>query len=492
MGLVEEVHLSDDRSHVVVEISMNDRAESMLSEDTRFWVVRPRLRAGLSAVQAGLKTLVSGAYIAMDPGKPSGKAASSEKKHYKGLEEPPSVRSDQPGTVYFLDADRLGKLGAGAPIQYRDITVGEVLSHELDDDGPGVRLRIFVRSPFDEKVVRETRFWRAQGITVENDADGLNIQLESARVLLSGGVAFDTPQSALRHPPSPPRARFALNESEALARTDFFEGIPYVSYFQSSVRGLSVGSEVNMFGRRVGSVTDISLEEHEDPGPFAVRVAYVLQPERVFSGRGTGAFEQPNIMHLVEEDLRVVLQTTSFVTGEKALALDYVPAGEPAPLQREGEALVLPAESRDVLQITSKLAKIANDVGRIPFAAIGDHLNQTLLAVETTVKSPEMQHAVVSLDATLTEAEQLVREARAGMEPALERLPIIAEKMESAVDEADRVLSEGGLGADSTLQRNLERMTGQIAEAAQSVRLLADYLNRHPEALVRGRKGGEE
>lgn len=87
----------------------------------------------------------------------------------------------------------------------------------------------------------------------------------------------------------------------------------------------------------------------------------------------------------------------------------------------------------------------------------------------------------------MEEAHALVQEARSGVRPALARFLNIAKKLETAVDQADAALSQNGYGADSTVQRSLERMMEQIAEAARSIRLLADFLQRHPEAVISGR-----
>lgn len=493
LGRVEEVRLSEDRSHVIARVRMNGQASTMLTDETRFWVVRPRLRGGLRGLQSGLKTLVSGAYIAMDPGNPEPDA--EEKYEFAGLEEPPSVRSNEPGSAYFLRAERLGSLGAGAPVFYRNVEVGEVLSHYVEPDGSGVRFRVFVKAPYDGNIVDATRFWNASGIEVNSDQGGLNVEILSTRTLFSGGIAFDTPADALEDERADPESTFQLHESEARARVSFYGGDPYVSYFQTSVRGLGVGSEVHMYGCRIGAVTDVALtrdprEGHE--GQYAVRVEYVLQPARALPPSEHPAFEHGGIEELVDRNLRVVLQTTNMLTGQKALSLEHVASGEgePVVLRREGEALVLPSRSQDLGEITDSLASILSEVEQIPFAQIGRNLDRTLVSIERGIGGPELRNVLVKLDDTLDEAQQLVAEARAGLGPALEALPRISTALEETAQQAQSMLGEEGYGPDSELHRNLERMMDNIAEAARSIRLLAEHLERHPESLIGGR--GEE
>jgi paraquat-inducible protein B len=488
IGRVEEVKLSEDRSHVTAKIRMDPEHEHILTEHARFWVVRPRMEGGLSALQEGLKTLVSGAYITVDPGDPPPDA--KRMTHFQGLAVPPSIRSNQPGTVYVLEASKLGSLKSGSLVRYRDTDVGEVLSHQLMPAGGGIQIRVFVEAPYDKHVVAETRFWNASGISIGSDGDGLNIELLSAKALFSGGILFDTPPEAIGNPPAKTGTRFELYDSEAAARTTFFASHPYVSYFQSSVRGLSVGSEVHKYGQRIGTVTDVSLTRdprggHE--GQFAVRVAYVLQPERLLPEEDRVALEHEGIAELVDRNLRVVLHSTNMLTGQKALSLQYIPTGQPVELRREGEAIVLPSETQDFSEVTSTLASIANDIDRIPFAQIGNNLNRTLASVEQTVGGPELKSAIESLETTMKEAEQLVQEAREGIGPALAALPRVAAKLEGAAAQAEDVLGSQGYGPGSDIHRNLQRLINNVADAARSVRVLAEHLERQPESLLRGR-----
>src|SRR5580692_1039245 len=138
VGTVESIKLSKDMKSAVVGIRMAADTDAMLTDHARFWVVRPRLSAGSLT---GIETLVSGAYIEVDPGEPGGK----KERHFIALPEPPGRQSDEPGQVYVLKAKRLGSLSTGSPVYYRDVEVGEVLSHDLGDGLGPVTLRVFVR-----------------------------------------------------------------------------------------------------------------------------------------------------------------------------------------------------------------------------------------------------------------------------------------------------------------------------------------------------------
>jgi paraquat-inducible protein B len=249
-----------------------------------------------------------------------------------------------------------------------------------------------------------------------------------------------------------------------------------------------------MFGEQLGSVTSVDLTKDPRPGregELAIRVGYVLQPERALRKTDQNML-QPEGMHaLVHEQLRVVLESSSFLTGQKELSLQYVPGSKPKAVTREGDALVLPSDAQDLQGLTSSLSQIVNKVNGIPFEQIGDNANRALASLDRTIASPELQRAIFSLNATLQDAGALAREAKTDLGPALARLPQISEKLERAVDQAQTVLGQSGYGSDSTTQRNLDRMMSQVGDAARSIRLLADYLNRHPESVLSGRKATE-
>lgn len=490
LGVVQHIQLTDDLSHVVVEVRMSDEAKDLLNENTRFWVARPRFSGGLSGLQTGLETLVSGAYVAMDPGPKGAKPQS----HFVGLEKPPSVRRDQPGSVYFLVAKEIGGIGEGAPIYYRDVNVGEVLSYELNE--AEVRLRVFVQAPYDKQVKKETRFWNSSGFSVDTGAEGLHVELQSIKSLLAGGIAFGNPPRASSLTPVKPEETFRLHPSRDQAQMDFYaHSVPYVSYFLASARGLARGSEVHMFGKPLGTVTDVSLVRDPRPGHrgrLCVRVAYVLQPERALHEADRALLEGDGMRGLLRDSLRVVLRTSNLLTGQKELSLEYVPGAAPASELPEGEAWILPSTSDDLQDIGATLAEIADKLNHIPFEEMGNNANQILASVRSATAAPKLEHAMASLDSTLQEAGALAKQARTDLGPALARLPAISEKLEKAVDGANQALGQGGYGTDSAVQRELERTMSQVADAARSIRLLADFLNRHPEALVGGRRENEQ
>ncbi len=487
LGTVERVNLSPDMSHVTITVEMRREAQAELTENARFWVVRPRLTIGNIS---GLDTLVSGSYIELDPGlgpQAGNKAAS--KRDFVGLEEPPAVRSDEPGATFHLKSERIGSLTSGAPLFFRGITVGEVLGYTLGPNGDDVTIEVFVRKPYDTFVHPNTHFWNASGVALSLGADGVQLRLESLAAVLSGGVAFDNAGAASTSP-SPAGASFKLYSDEATATAaGLSDRIPFVVYLDGSVRGLSIGAPVELYGIPIGSVTDIELQFNPADASSHVAVRFDIQPERLRNPDAAKADPQRVTQLLVDRGLRVELNTSSYITGQLVVALVFVPGAPPFKVTSDNGAMVLPSQSGGLNGLTSGLSDIMAKINRLPLDQIANNLNGTLAAVHDLAGGPELRDSLKSLQETMASARELLRNVNQETAPALRRLPAIATALQTAADRASRLVGsvDSGYGENSGFRRDLQRLLSQVGDTARSVRLLADFLDQHPEALIRGR-----
>jgi paraquat-inducible protein B len=257
------------------------------------------------------------------------------------------------------------------------------------------------------------------------------------------------------------------------------------------VSGLARGSEVEVFGLQVGTVTDVRLVMDPVTTKMRARVAFNVQPERFMSEEELARQQKPEQVTaaLVRSGMRIVLESGSFITGQKDLSMQFVPGAAPAAVGHEGESMVLPSQGGGLDNITANLSDITDKLKAIPFDEIGRNLNETLASVNHTVSGPDVQQALHRLSDTLADVQQLVKHADAGMAPVLRRLPQISDELQQAVAHANTLLGEGGYGGNSDFQRNMERLLDQVNGTARSIRLLVDFLDRHPEALILGRTG---
>ena len=180
IGTLTSLRLADDRHHVIATAKMEPGTEGYFVKDTKFWVVQPRI-SGLNIT--GLSTLISGNYIETEIGR-----SRESERHFVALEKPPQVAADTPGRFFTLKTAELGSIGEGAPVYFRRLPAGKVVSYELDKDGESLNVKVFVQAPYDQYVNPNTRFWHASGIDMSISASGLHVQTESLMSPSKAGV----------------------------------------------------------------------------------------------------------------------------------------------------------------------------------------------------------------------------------------------------------------------------------------------------------------
>lgn len=477
IGQVTAVRLADSGGGVEVTAQIAKSAAPLMVEDARFWVVRPRV--SLSGV-SGLSTLLSGNYIGFEAGK-----STSRSRHFTGLEVPPIITGGMPGRQFVLLAKDLGSLGIGSPLYYRRLPVGQVVAYDLAQDGNSIVLRVFVNAPYDRFVLADTRFWNASGIDVSLSANGLDVRTQSLAALLEGGIAFEAPPHPTSTALAAPDTAFTLFADRVNAmKDDESIATKYVMHFSESVRGLSMGAPVTFFGVTVGEVTDVGLTF--DPKTLNVRprVEVVVYPERVVA-QLTAAQEakvQPLIQsvelrhsfmqQMVEKrGLRAQLATGSLVTGQRFVALGFFPKSPRTRIDWTEPLPELPTVLSTLPEIEEKLGRIVDKLEKVPLEGIGEDLRK----------------ALASLDETLRDARTVVNRFDAEVVPALRTT---LDDAKSALGAAERMLTSTEtnlVGPAAPGQVDLRNAMQEIARAARSLRVLADYLERHPEALIRGK-----
>lgn len=189
VGSVVDVALAEGAAGVAVRVRLHPSAVTLARTGSRFWVVRPQLSLEGAA---GLDTLIGPLYLAVEPGE------GAPARSFSGLEYPPVLAGLQPGGLeVVLDAPARGGLRPGAPVTYRQLTVGRVISVALASDAGAVEVRCYVEPAFATLVRERTRFWNAGGFDLAAGLmGGVRLEIDSLQALLAGGVAFATPPDA--------------------------------------------------------------------------------------------------------------------------------------------------------------------------------------------------------------------------------------------------------------------------------------------------------
>jgi len=461
VGIVESIELSRDRSKVLIHARMQKFAEDYLVEDSRFWVVRPRI---VGANIQGLDTLLSGSFIGMEVGK-----SQKEQREFAGLADQPVVTADVPGRHFALNSDTLGSINIGSPVYFRRFPVGEVESYQLAKDGKGVVTRVFIRAPYDQYVNAETRFWEASGIDLKLDASGVSLDTESLTSILVGGIAFQTRGDAKLANPAKEDAEFRLFKNRATALTfEDVEPMPFAFTFRESLRGLSIGAPVDFRGIVVGEVTDIR-PQFSDDAIYMVAFANIY-PDRTATRQAGEAVRlkhgwthQQAFDELVKRGLRAQVRTGNLLTGQLYVALDVFKGAAPAKIAWDEKPPRFPTIQGSLTGVEENIATITKNLAGVPFEEIGRSLKRSLDELDRTLKSVEQL------------AKNLDQETRPDVSETLAGL-------RKSLDSVDRTLSQ-----DAPLQQDLRDALREISRAAASMRLLTDYLEQHPESLIRGK-----
>lgn len=462
IGVIKAITLSPDRRRVITTVDLSKEAESFAVADSRFWVVKPRVAA--SGV-TGLGTLLSGAYIGVDAGK-----SKETRKSFTGLDVPPVVTADVPGRMFTLLADDLGSLDVGSLIYYRRIQAGQVTGYNLDEEGRGVVLRIFVNAPYDKFVTTNTRFWHASGVDIQLDAGGFKVNTQSLATVIAGGIAFQEPPESERAGVAPANAVFPLvaDQSQAMKQVDGQPQTLVVYFNQQSLRGLTPGAPVDFRGVVLGEVKSIGVEYDRVRKDFRMPVIVQIYPERLRGKRFQVDSEPAFLEGLVRRGLRAQLRTGSFLTGQLYVALDFFPKAPAVAFDASKRPLELPTLPGSLDELQTAVAEIVNKVKKIPFDEIGNNANETL----------------VTLDATLKRMDGLIKQVDGELAPEAKAALVEARKaMGSAADT---------LAVENPLQQDLRNTLSELSKAAQSLRVLTEYLERHPESLLRGKKEDSE
>jgi len=450
IGTVSTIELSEDHQHVILTAQMAPKTESFLVEDTKFWVVRPRISG---ANVSGLGTLISGAYIGVEIG-----SSKEDRRDFVALEIPPVISGDVPGRFFFLKTPDLGSIDTGTPIYFRRLQVGQVASYALDKDGNDLTIKVFVRAPYDQYVNPDTRFWHASGIDVSLSASGLTVQTQSVLSILIGGIAFETAASDQVLPPAEQNTVFTLSANRAAA----FNPPPrnpqtYELIFKDSVRGLAAGAPVEFRGIPIGQVTAVRAQIDLKTFQFSVPVTIQLDPTRLgvklvdtTAGVDLETVRRKLIDAMVAHGVRAQLRTGNLLTGAIYVSLDFFPGAPPATVDWSQSPVQLPTTPGQFEATEATVENIIKKLDKVPFQEIGEDLHKSIVELDKTL---------VAAQGTLT-----------SMQSTLDNTRLLTEPNSMQVQQVS-----------STLQ--------EVSRAARSLRILADYLERHPEALIRGKSG---
>ena len=475
IGHVVHIQIAPNVRDVEMRLRLERRAKSHLRQGAKFWLIgaEPSL-TDLSS----LKSVVSGVSIGVSPG------TGAPADHFVGLDQPPAVPPDQAGTLYIVKGAQLNSTRVGSGIYYHGLLVGRVTRVEIT--GPQeLRLVIFVDAPFDRLVHPGTLFFNANAADVALSAGHLSANIGPGSSVITGGIEFDTPLAAAHQSQSPAGTVFGFYPNEFQAG-DQPRGpqLTYRAIFRGASQRPQVDAPVWLSGERIGRVLASRVTLPKGAITTTTEVTLEIEPQSLGlpTDGDVRASTDAALQGLIRGGFRMQMGQYPPLVGTATLIFAKSAAGA----SRGGGGLpdIPTAGSAGVDELTSKLNVTLDKVNAVPIEAIGQDVRQITSHVSQLVSSPELADSLHRLDGALTSVDQMTREVKPQVGPLVAKLNQAADQLQAVATNANAVLG-GGPGAAQ--DANLPAALGQVTEAARAIRSLADYLGRHPEALVKGK-----
>lgn len=464
IGRVQSVRLSDDLSQAVMTARIQPEAEAMLREDSRFWVVKPRIgREGIS----GLGTVLSGAYLQLEPGQ-----SDEPRREFTVSDVPPVATAGQAGLQISLVSQLGNSLRVGDPVSYQGYTVGRVEDTRFDADSRTMYHQVFIEEPYSQLVTDSTRFWTASGVDFRLDANGFRVNVESLEALLGGGVTFGVPEDLPMGRPVEHNARFNLYADEDDAREGTFNRyLEYVLLVDDTVRGLSRGAPVELRGVRIGTVAAVpwnfTAPQPDSRARFAIPVLIRIEPQRLGIENSDIDLEDwdNRFTRMFSLGLRASLKNGSLLTGalfvdlnfQRDLADEYV-------AETFSERTVFPTVAGGFAQIQAQITDLL------------DKLNAL-----------EVEPLLAGMDRNLQASEQVLNEVRDVSRSVNELLSdpetrAIGGNLNSTLEELRSTLQ--GVSPSSPAYQELTTAIERLDRLMRDLQPLTRTLNENPRALL--------
>lgn len=481
VGRVTRVRLLPNQKGVELTARLTKDVEDLMREDTQFWIVKPRIdQNGIT----GLGTLVSGSYLAFQPG-----VSEKEASEFKVLDLPPVTALGQSGVRLYLSGKNSKMLGVGSPILYESHIVGTVEHAKFNPTTQMVDYTIFIHSPNESLLSSNSQFWLESGIHIRTDGTGVSINTPPLSAILSGAIAFHTPryhadsQKAVQNGDT---FRIFDNrkelESQAGERTLY-----YVVFFDSSVRGLEIGAPVEYRGMKIGTVADMPYFDESDnlklfqSGLIPVRLR--LEPHLMESGGGnqrnvvreSREYWQNEIQAALNRGLTASIANNNLILGSKMIELSDASGNADGVLKpaREyhGHTVIASQSGGGLADLQAQIGKLLNKFNALPLDKTMGELNGSLKELRQTLKSA--QTLLASTHQTMNSANKLMNK------PQTQQIP---NEINKSLRELRQTLQ--GVSPQSPMYQDVQQTLQSIDQTLKDVKPLVDTLKAQPNALI--------
>jgi paraquat-inducible protein B len=486
-GQLTKIEPNADGRRLDFHLRLVPAAKSGLNTNARFWLIgaNPNF-TDLSS----LKAVVSGVAIGYAPGE-----GGEPEDRFEGLDQAPLILPGDKGTRYSLRAHALNSIHEGSIVLFHGQAIGTIIAIHFNGD-KGFRLQAFINQPYDSLIRRGARFWKISPLRLSFAGDGITANLAPISTLLAGGIDLDVDTTNDKDPQSPIDTEFPLYSSHSAARQGLSGPTVRCEFvFDGDAGVLDETSAVTLLGYQIGEVESTRLAYNERTGaPYGIATA-VLYPQQMHVNPGTGAQSTPDdwraatdaaLTHLIRLGYRARLQQSPPVLGDQSIALMRIAGASSAQLLTDGDIPRFPsaAGSSSLGDVAAKADVLLNKLDAIPLEDIGANLKRITGNLDRLMSSPELKDSLTHLHSTLTSIDKLLQDVQPQVGPLIGKLNDAVAELSGTATALRQIAERGGPNEDASLPEAIR----QITEAARSIKTLTDYLDRHPEALIRGKR----
>ena len=374
--------------------------------------------------------------------------------------------------------DATGITEKSTKVLYRGFDVGEVSDLSLAGDRQHIDLQLDIDNDVKAEVNAGSRFYLEGGTPSLADLSSLKAIVAGPTIILLPGKG-------------PPQRRFTV--TAGTPPKPLQASVAYLVRFAGDVGGLHAGSPVTLRGFTVGEVDRVELQTDARTGTITTPAVVLLDPTKFHLQGAPAAVNWTKVMNatlakLVQQHLRAQLTQEPPLIGSPQIELAMPADAQPATLLMQGSYPEIPTVE------DSGISAFARKLGQVPIQQIGANVRAISDHVEHLVASPQLTDSVRHLDRTLTALDAAMQKVGPQLAPTLDSAHQAIDSLRKAAGEIDatsasarKVVGANPLAANGNVEQALRDLSG----AARSIRALADYLDQHPEALLRGRADQE-
>jgi paraquat-inducible protein B len=461
VGYVKKVSLHVDG--IMVHVQLDQQVSNLLTDDSQFWVVKPRIgNGGIS----GLGTLMSGSYIEFVPG--NGDESGNE---FVGLEQEPITAFGVPGTRLNLVSDQGDSLSIGEPVLYRGFEVGKVEKSTFDIKNRQVHYQVFVKSPYSELLTENTYFWNSSGVDFKASTQGIKVNVGSLESIISGGVNFDVPTDLpLGKSIDSTKNHTLYPDKDSVYERRQYNSKEFIVLFEDSVRGLDIGAPVEYRGIRVGTVAKIEsaltldkVADNEQRIPVLIK----FEPARLGLPDDQTSIETVSqyFKQWTRQGLRATLKSGSLLSGSLFVDLDYYSVESDSHMdKRFNNKPVIPSMAGSLAQIEEKVFAILDKFSSMPIEVTVENINTMLASANQTM---------VGLNQAVSEVKSLINNQQTQAIPA--SINDTLNKLSSTLESYNQ---------QAPVYGELEQSLNQFQELMREIQPFIKTLNNKPNSLI--------